>query len=94
MLMTVKKMYRRAKTSSTAILLGSLLAGCSTVESVRGPDGTPHRLVHCRLGLKDCYQKAAEICGKYRVIQESGQARGHSDEKSEEELALLIKCEK
>lgn len=91
--MCVRVLYHRAGKGTAIVVLG-LLAGCSTVESVRGPDGTPHMLVHCRLGLKDCYQKAAELCGKYRVIQESGQARGNSDESSEQELALLIKCEK
>lgn len=92
--MGVQVLYRSAGIGTLVLGGCFLLAGCSSVESVRGPDGTPHRLVHCRMGLKHCHEKAAEVCGKYRVVNSSGQVKGYTDETSEGETALLIKCEK
>jgi len=91
--MSVHVLYLRVGIATLLVGTGFFLVACSTVESVRGPDGTPHRLINCRLGLKDCHEKAAEICGKYRVVSSSGQVKGYTDETSEGTNALLIKCE-
>lgn len=39
-----------------------LLAGCTTVSQVRGPDGKVAYAVNCRADRGACFQKAGELC--------------------------------
>lgn len=42
----------------------ALLAGCTTVTEVKGPDARPAYVVECHNHEAECYQKASEVCPK------------------------------
>jgi len=56
-----------------AIVLTLLLAGCTTTQVVRRPDGAVEYLIACgaSLGWNICYDKANEMCpGGYTTVSE------------------------
>jgi hypothetical protein len=42
----------------------SLLAACTTVSEVKGPDSRPAYVLNCGANEANCYTKATEICPK------------------------------
>ena len=42
----------------------ALLASCTTVTEVKGPDARPAYVVECHSHEAECYQKASEVCPK------------------------------
>ena len=70
----------------------SALAGCVTVKPIAGPDGTEHQLVSCSR-VEKCYAKAAEVCGKYTIVNASTGVHGVYGITGSD-VKLLVKCEK
>lgn len=67
------------------------LSGCATTETIAGPDGEPAQLITCG-AIKLCYQKATEVCGKYKILNTTSEFSGeHSSGTSQ--IHLLVKCE-
>lgn len=52
------------KRITAAAVLLLLLAGCTTTQEIRRPDGTVEYLIACgaSLGWNICYEKANQIC--------------------------------
>jgi hypothetical protein len=46
----------------SVILCAVVLGGCTTVNSVMGPNGQPAYVLGCGNGEVACYRKAAELC--------------------------------
>jgi len=74
------------------LVLGLVLSGCGTANVINGPDGTPHQLISCS-NIEGCYQKAAEVCGKYKIINTSSETSGMNGTTGTT-IKLLVKCEK
>ncbi len=70
-----------------------LIAGCShtSQKTIVGPDGTKHKLITCN-EVEDCYQKANELCGEYKIVNSSTNTSGVENITSSE-IQLLVKCE-
>lgn len=70
-----------------------IVAGCATPKDVKGPDGTPHKLLTCD-EIEDCYEEASQICGKYKIVNTSQHANavtnGHGGGSYSK---MLVKCE-
>lgn len=64
---------------------------CSQIETVKGPDGSNHLLVHCNR-IQDCYEEASKACGKYKIINSSSQASKGLNDSIDNSHQLLIKC--
>ncbi len=69
-----------------------MLTGCVSAKMISGPDGSPHQLISCG-SVEQCYDKAAEICGKYKIINTSSETSGANGSTSSS-IKLLVKCEK
>ena len=57
-----------------ALLLLAGLAGCTTTQEIRRPDGTTEMLIACgaSLGWNICYDKANELCPSgYTTLSEN-----------------------
>ena len=62
------------KRITAAAILILLLAGCTTTQEIRRPDGTVEYLIACgaSLGWNICYDKANQICpGGYTTLSEN-----------------------
>lgn len=68
------------------------MASCTSVQTIKGPDGTDHQLVHC-YSIKNCYERASEVCGKYKIVNTSNEVSGTKNNSSTS-INLLVKCEK
>lgn len=69
------------------------LTACATdVKNIKGPDGTPHKLLGC-YDIEDCYKNASKLCGKYKIINTSNETTPASGGTSNTYTKLLIKCE-
>lgn len=77
------------------VILGLLfllsISGCVTSKVITGPDGSPHHLISCG-DIENCYEKAAELCGKYKIINNSTVTSGGNGTTSTTQK-VLIKCE-
>ncbi|MBK7891506.1 MAG: hypothetical protein IPJ84_11900 [Bdellovibrionales bacterium] len=82
------------RTQAIAMLfLGLAISGCASVETIPGPDGTPHQLVSCP-DVRYCYEKAAEVCGgKYKIVNSSSSVSG-SKESTSSSTEILVKCKR
>ncbi len=70
-----------------------LFSGCVTSPKlVTGPDGTPHELITCS-AVESCYEEAAKICGKYKIVNTSTNTTGFKGTVNSS-IQLLVKCEK
>lgn len=78
---------------SLAILFSLTIIGCTTAETIVGPDGTENELISCP-SVEDCYQKANEVChGPYKIVNTSTDTSG-SNGYSGTTTKLLVKCGK
>lgn len=68
-----------------------LFTGCTTATKIVGPDGTENQLISCEQ-IEDCYQKATEVCGKYKIVNTSSEVSGYNGI-SGTTVKLLVKCE-
>lgn len=69
------------------------LTGCASVETLSGPDGTVHHLVHCS-EVRLCYEKALQVCnGPYEIVNTSTRVSGAPHGWTTSEQQLLIKCQ-
>ncbi len=82
------------KTSSfSVLLLASALSGCASMRTadIKGPDGTPHKLITC-MKIENCYLDATEVCGgKYQIVNTSSEVGGDATGTSSM-TKLLVKC--
>lgn len=67
------------------------ISGCVTSKVITGPDGSFHHLIYCG-DIESCYEKATEICGKYKIINTSSETSGGNGTTSTSQR-LLVKCE-
>ena len=71
-----------------------LLTACASSKNVKGPDGTPHKLITCSQ-LGKCFEKAAEVChGSFRQVETNVQTIPGYNGTTTEEIKILVKCEK
>jgi hypothetical protein len=71
-----------------------LLASCqlAQVKTIQGPDGTKNHLISCS-SVEHCYAKAAEICGKYSIVNTSSDTSSLGDKSpTSTTVNLLVKC--
>ncbi len=68
------------------------LIGCASSHTVRGPDGTTAQLIQCSYGIRDCYAKAAEICGGNYHILDSGSSVYNDGYGTSTTQRLLVEC--
>lgn len=75
------------------ILVFVLLIGCASSKNVKGPDGTPHKMISCSQ-LGKCYEKAASECaGQFKPVEtEINEIPGYNGTTTEE-IKLLVKCD-
>lgn len=71
-----------------------LIVSCSHVsqKTVVGPDGSKHKLVSC-IGVEKCYEKAAQLCGKYKIVNTSHDTNGIGNSPTTTTIKLLVKCD-
>jgi hypothetical protein len=70
----------------TFLALMFSLVGCTTVQTIPGPDGDQY-YIHCRSTAANCYQEAARRCPKgYEIIDKLFGAPGVYE--------IFIKCNK
>jgi hypothetical protein len=70
-----------------------LLAACASSKNVKGPDGTPHKLITCSQ-LGKCLEKAAEECeGNFRQRESNVTTIPGYNGTTTEEIKLLVECE-
>lgn len=84
------------KHSLFTIFLSLTLISCvtATVKDVQGPDGELHHLVECSY-VEYCYEKATEICGKYKIVNTTNKVSSQQAEtgaNTETDTQMLIKC--
>ena len=62
-----------------ALLLATLLSGCTEVRAVRGPDGEQMFQVTCYdEGPAPCMNRAAKICKSgYKIVSQSADEQGY-----------------
>jgi hypothetical protein len=71
------------------LLLFLVLAGCTSAQTITGPDGTPHKLITCQM-IESCYAEASNLCGgKYKIVNSST----HTALGDNLGTDLLVKCE-
>jgi len=73
------------------------LVSCTTVsvQDIRGPDGTTNHLISCEYNVTDCYAKAAEICGKYKIVNTTADTSSLGGKSpTHTTTQLLVKCDK
>lgn len=70
------------------------LVSCASATNVKGPDGTPHKLITCSQ-LGKCYEKAAESCeGQFRSVETRIKQIPGYNGTTTEQVNLLVKCAK
>ncbi len=70
-----------------------LLVACASSRNVKGPDGTPHKLISCSQ-LGKCYEKAAEVCkGSFKQVETNVETIPGYNGTTTEEIKILVKCE-
>ena len=76
------------------LLLLFFFFGCASSKNVKGPDGTPHKLITCSQ-LGKCFEKAAEVCeGSFKQVNTETKTIPGYNGTTTEEIKLLVKCEK
>ncbi len=76
-----------------AIFTAALFTSCTSVKTIEGPDGTPHKLVNCG-SIEVCYEKAKDACGgKYKIVNTSNSVSGTPQVGTFSSTDLLVKCE-
>lgn len=86
------KFYRGNPVIRTLVLL--VLVGCASASSkkIKGPDGTDHYSIVCNEIIR-CYQKANDVCGKYKIVNSIHNVNHMGMAMSQGESHLLVKCE-
>lgn len=85
-------LLKRIHRLTAGFVFGLLLIGCSTVETLTGPDGSTHHLIQCS-EVRLCYEKALEVCkGPYEIVNSTTQVNGAPQGWTVSEQQLLIKC--
>lgn len=76
------------------ILLAPVISilGCTTASKITGPDGTEHQLISCE-SIEGCYSKATEVCGKYKIINQTSEPYSVNGTVGSSKK-ILVKCEK
>ncbi len=77
----------------TKLFLLMFIVSCAHTKNkmIKGPDGSEHQLVSCS-EIENCYNKAAEICSTYKIVNTSDETNG-SDGKTFSTTHLLVKCD-
>lgn len=74
----------------TSLLI--ILTSCQTVQTIKGPDGTPHELITCA-STEDCYSEATQVCGgKYQIVNTSSEVASFAGSATQSNVKLLVKC--
>jgi hypothetical protein len=77
-----------------SLLVLLILSACASSKNVKGPDGTPHKLITCSQ-LGKCFEKAAEVChGSFKQVSTEAKTIPGYNGTTTEEINLLVKCEK
>lgn len=71
--------------------LAITLVSCASSKIINGPDGSPHQLIRCGM-LEKCYEKATEVCGKYKIVNTATETSGMNGNTSST-INLLVKCD-
>jgi hypothetical protein len=74
-----------------AILASLTSCVSSRFTTIKGPDGTPHQLIKC-VQIEKCYEDAAKVCEKYKIVNTSTLTRGYENN-TITEIQVLVKCE-
>jgi hypothetical protein len=79
---------------SNNLLIFIFIAACASSKNVKGPDGTPRKLITCSQ-LGKCFEKAAEECkGNFKQIESNVTTIPGYNGTTTEEVKLLVECEK
>jgi hypothetical protein len=91
--LTFRQIFIEVNMKNIAVFL--LIISCAhhtSQKTVKGPDGSKHKLVSCG-AIEACYNRSAELCGTYKIVNTSHDTYTDGNGKTHTSVNLLVKCD-